>query len=205
MKINSMVVGPLGVNCYFIEKNGKAIIVDPGGNTEDIIKHLDKNNLEPAAIINTHGHFDHIGAVSELSAKLSIPFKIHKDDEFLVSMGSETAKMFGFGEMQIPPVSENIKDGDIIDFEGLSIQVLHTPGHSPGGVCLYVKELESVITGDTLFLESIGRSDFQYGDHDQLISSIKTKILTLDENTKVYPGHGPSSSVGHEKKYNPFL
>lgn len=200
-----MVVGPLGVNCYIVSDNGKAFIVDPGGHAESIVEFLEKNSLEPVAIVNTHGHFDHIGAVVELVKKYDIPFKLHKNDEFLVSHGSETSAMFGFEGMKDPSVTEYLEDGDKLTLEGLEVEVMHTPGHSPGGVCLYIEKLKSVITGDTLFLESIGRSDFPYGDHGQLIGSINSKLMRLDADTKVYPGHGPASSIGHEKSYNPFL
>jgi len=205
MKIDSLVVGPLGVNCYIISKSGKAVVVDPGGDAPSIIKFLDTNKITPVAIVNTHGHFDHIGGVSELAEKYKIPFKLHKDDVFLVSHGSETASMFGFSPTKNPEVTGFISDGEVLDIEGIVINVIHTPGHTPGGVSLFFKELQSVITGDTLFLESIGRSDFPYGNLEQLIKGINTKLMTLDESVKVYPGHGPASTVGHEKKFNPFL
>jgi len=205
MHIDSMVVGPLGVNCYIISKDGKAVIVDPGGNAPDIIKFLETNNLTPAAIVNTHGHFDHIGGIAELVNKYNIPFVLHKDDEFLVSHGAQTSSMFGFSVMENPSVTDYMVDGQELDIEGIKMTVLHTPGHTPGGVSLYIKELGSVITGDTLFLESIGRSDFPYADHSQLINGIRTKLMPLEADTKVLPGHGPASTVGHEKSYNPFL
>lgn len=203
--MDSMVVGPLGVNCYILSDNGKAVIIDPGGHASEIAKYLTKNELTPVAIINTHGHFDHIGGVSELAERYGIPFRLHNGDEFLIAKGSDASTMFGFGVMKNPQITSHLTDGEVINFEGMSINVLHTPGHSPGGVCLYIKELNSVITGDTLFLESIGRSDFPYGDHGQLINSIKSKLMTLDDDVKVYPGHGPASTIGHEKSYNPFL
>jgi len=205
MKIDSLIVGPLGVNCYIISENGKAVIVDPGGHGDSIIKHLEKEGLEPVAIVNTHGHFDHIGAVSQLVAKYDIPFMLHKKDEFLCSHGAETSAMFGFSEMRNPAVTDYLQDGQTVSFAGIDITVIHTPGHTPGGVSLYIKELASVMTGDTLFLESVGRSDFPYADTAQLMNSIRTGLFTLDDDTKVYPGHGPSSSIGHEKNYNPFL
>lgn len=205
MKIDSMVVGPLGVNCYIISDGGKALIVDPGGHAGEIKKFLDKNGMVPQAIINTHGHFDHIGGVAELKEHYKIPFVLHKDDEFLVSRGSETSAMFGFEAMKNPAVDRYLSDGETISLEGLDIEVLHTPGHSPGGVCFFVKNLQTVITGDTLFLESIGRSDFPYGSPDTLIDSIMQKLMTLDDAVKVCPGHGPASSIGHERSYNPFL
>lgn len=205
MKLNTIVVGPLGVNCYIISKDDKAVIIDPGGDAPEIVKFLETNNLVPVAIVNTHGHFDHIGGVDELVKKYDIPFYIHKDDEFLVGHGAQTAMMFGTPAITNPTVTNYLSDEEELELSGINIKVMHTPGHSPGGVALYIKEIASVITGDTVFLESIGRSDFPYASHDQLLNSIKTKLITLPDETKVYPGHGPASSIGHEKEYNPFL
>jgi len=205
MEINSLVVGPLGVNCYIISERGKAVIVDPGGNFEEICGLIDKNRFVPLAIVNTHAHFDHIGAVSQLVEKFDIPFYLHKDDEFLAGHGSETSVMFGFAPNTNPKVTNYLKDGQKLNFDSIEIEVLHTPGHSPGGVSLYVRELGCIMTGDTLFLESVGRSDFPYASSEQLLKSIRTKLMALDPDIKVLPGHGPFSSIGHEKSYNPFL
>jgi glyoxylase-like metal-dependent hydrolase (beta-lactamase superfamily II) len=169
------------------------------------LSYVKDNGLIPLALVNTHGHFDHIGAVSELKKELGLSFYIHKDDEFLLANGASSLQMFGMGTMENPDADEFIKDGQELVFDDIKIKVLHTPGHTPGGVCLYVEEADSVITGDTIFLESIGRSDFPYADHGTLIGSINSKLLSLADETKVYPGHGPASSVGHERKYNPFL
>lgn len=205
MKIDSMVVGPLGVNCYILSDGGEAFIVDPGGHADEIAKFLDSKSLKPVAIINTHGHFDHIGAVAELAERYNIPFRLHKGDEFLVEKGAETSVMFGFKPMEIPEIKSYLEDGEKITLGDMTVEVMHTPGHSPGGVCLYINGLGAVITGDSLFLESIGRSDFPYGDHGSLIQSIKSRLMCLDDSVKVYPGHGPSSTIGHEKSFNPFL
>jgi len=205
MKIDSMVVGPLGVNCYFIIKDKKVIIVDAGGNADDIAEYVKKNGLKPVAIVNTHGHFDHIGGIAELKSRFNIPFYIHKDDEFLLANGAKSTAAFGLGTMENPVADEYIAGDQVLDIEGIELQIRHTPGHTPGGVCIYVEEANALITGDTLFLESIGRSDFPYASHEKLIDSIATEILTLDDVVKVYPGHGPASSVGHERKFNPFL
>lgn len=205
MELNSMVVGPLGVNCYIISEKGNAVVVDPGGHSDEIIDFLESNGLKPLAIVNTHGHFDHIGGVTALIEKYDIPFLLHKDDEFLCSHGAETSVMFGFDKMRNPQVTSYLEDKAELDFEGIKITVIHTPGHSPGGVALYLKDIKSVLTGDSLFLESVGRSDFPYASTEQLLKSIKDGLFTLPDDTKVYPGHGPASSIGHEKSYNPFL
>lgn len=205
MRIDTIVVGPLGVNCYILSEGGSAVIVDPGGDAAEIVRFLESNGLKPAAIVNTHGHFDHIGAIDELMKKYDIPFYIHRDDEFLVGHGAQTAMMFGAPEQVNPSVTNYLEDGQELEIGGVRMKILHTPGHSPGGVSIYLEEISSVITGDTLFLESIGRSDFPYASHDQLIGGIKSKLAVLPDDTKVYPGHGPESSIGHEMKYNPFL
>jgi glyoxylase-like metal-dependent hydrolase (beta-lactamase superfamily II) len=205
MKLESIIVGPLAVNCYIISKGGRAVIVDPGGHSDNIIKYLEKEGLTPSAIVNTHGHFDHIGSVAQLKENYYIPFMLHEDDEFLCSHGAQTSMMFGFEEMSNPAVDSYLEDGQELDIDGIKIKVIHTPGHSPGGVCLYIEEIQSVITGDTIFLESVGRSDFPYASTEQLLHSISQKVFKLPDETKVFPGHGPSSSIGHEKKFNPFL
>ena len=205
MKIDAIMTGPFSVNCCIVSNNGDAVIVDPGGNAADIEAYISDNGLKPLAVVNTHGHFDHIGAISEITKRYGIPFYIHKDDEFLLSQGQKIVKMYGFGTMENPVPDKYIEDGEVLTFGSITIKVLHTPGHTPGGCCLYIEGADSVLTGDTLFHESIGRSDFPYADGKQLTDSIMTKLFALDDNVKVYPGHGGFSTIGHEKQYNPYL
>jgi len=205
MKIEHAQVGPLMVNCYFISEGDKLIIVDPGGSEEIIDDYIKSNKLKPVMIVNTHGHFDHIGAVQYLRKKYDIPFLIHKDDEFLLKMATSSAALFGLPPVETPEVDRNIEDGETVSESGIDIDIIHTPGHSPGGVCLYIKSEKVLITGDTLFARSVGRSDFPYADHGALIKNIKNKIMLLDDDVSVCPGHGEFSSISDEKLFNPFL
>jgi glyoxylase-like metal-dependent hydrolase (beta-lactamase superfamily II) len=205
MNIEIVITGPLGVNTYIIENNGNAVIIDAGGNEEDIEAHLEAKGLKPVALVNTHGHFDHIGAIQPLAAKFGIPFYMHKDDEFLLAQGKKVMQMYGFGDMETPVVTNALEHGQKLELGGINIEIIHTPGHTPGGCCFYIKDMKSVITGDTLFLESVGRTDFPYSSTESLVKSINERLFTLDEATVVYPGHGAHSTIGHEKNQNPFM
>lgn len=205
MHLEIVVTGPLGVNTYILEKNGKAVVVDAGGNEEEIEEYLRSKNLSLTALLNTHGHFDHIGAIAPLMKKFSVPFYMHQDDSFLLPQGQKVMQMYGFGDMETPAVTHGIEHGQKLDLGGIEIEVIHTPGHTPGGCCFYIKELGCVITGDTLFLESVGRTDFPYSSTQSLVDSINNRLFTLDDATVVYPGHGEESTIGHEKNLNPFM
>jgi len=200
--------GPLLVNCYIVgdEKSKEAIVVDPGGNVENILDALKEDDLKVKMIINTHAHFDHIGGNKGLSEATGAGIYIHPDEkEMLMSMNS-MAMHFGTEVEQSPAPAGFLNDGDIIKLgDKLTIQVLLTPGHSPGSICLYIKDENMVIDGDLLFQYSVGRTDFPGGSHAELIKSIKTKLFPLGENVEVYPGHGPPTTLKQEKKYNPFL
>ena len=205
MEIYTLPTGPLAVNTYIIASGDKCAVVDPGGNPENIEKVMNEKGLTPVMIINTHGHFDHIGEVNPLKDKFKIPFLIHEDDVFLLKAASKTAAMYGLPKVDEPKADEYFTDGQVINLNGLDIKVLHTPGHSPGGVCFYIEEGSAVITGDTLFQFSVGRTDFEYGDFKQLEKSIRNKLYVLDDDITVCPGHGSFSSIGAEKNGNPFV
>lgn len=198
--------GPLDVNCYIVgcAVSGSALVIDPGGDGEDIAGTLEANGLKPAAVVNTHGHFDHIGGNAFLLSRYpGIGLHIHEQDLPLLRQAALHAEYWGMPFQSSPEPTHLLHDGDVINFGELSLKVVHTPGHSPGGVSLYCKG--HVFTGDTLFSGSIGRTDLPGGDHDLLISSIKEGILTLPSVTVVHPGHGPETTVGEEKLTNPFL
>ncbi len=205
MIINNIVVGPLEVNCYILgcEDTKEAAIIDPGDNADEIIKVLEKADLKPVYIINTHAHFDHIGSVSAVQEHYNIDFLLHEEDLFLVNNTSTQAKAFGFDPIPKPDVNKFVNDGDKISLGNKVIDVIHTPGHSPGCVCYLIDN--NVFVGDTLFAGSIGRSDLPGGSHETLINSIKEKLFPLEDSTIVYPGHGPSTTIDAEKKHNPFL
>ena len=205
MIIRNVVVGPLDVNCYILgcEDTKVAAIIDPGDNADKIIKLIDKEGLKPVFIINTHAHFDHIGGVKAIQDHFKIDFLLHKDDLFLVDTASEQAAAFGLSLIPKPKVDKFVNNGDKISLGDKVINVIHTPGHSPGGICYHVDN--NVFVGDTMFAGSIGRTDLPGGSYETLINSIKEKLLPLGDSAIVYPGHGPSTTIGNEREHNPFL
>jgi len=207
MILQTLVVGPLEVNCYLIgaESGGDIAIVDPGGDAAIILEAVKKIGRPVSMIINTHCHFDHVGAVSELLRVLKTDYVIHSRERDVLSAMNIQMEMFGFRPVQPPVPTRFLDDDQVFSLGDLSIKVLHTPGHSPGGICLYDSENRELISGDTLFRDSIGRTDLPGGSSKTLINSIKDKLMTLPESVKVYPGHGPSTTIGHELKCNLFL
>ncbi len=197
--------GPLDVNCYIVgcEKTKKAAVIDPGGNVEQILGLLEKHDLTVEMIINTHGHFDHIGGNKGLVEATGAPLLIHRHDSSLLKQARETAAIFGMSANPSPEPSRELVGREELQVGDLSLRVYHTPGHSRGGICLYVDG--HLFSGDTLFAGSIGRTDLPEGDYTQLIYSIKEQLLGLPDDTRVYPGHGPASTIGYEKRNNPFL
>lgn len=182
MIIKAIPAGIYGANCYVIcdEETMEAVVLDPGGDSDYLISQIDKIGAKVKYILLTHGHVDHVGGVVDLKRKYNVPFYIHKADEEMIMMGTEV-----FGDL---PVADGyIKEGDIITFGNLKVKCIHTPGHTPGGVCFLIED--KVFTGDTLFQGSIGRTDFAGGSYEQIISSIVNKILPLGDNVEVYPGH----------------
>lgn len=205
MIVASLTTGPLEVNCYLLgcESTRKAAIIDPGGDAKNILQMLRQHDLSPVMVINTHGHFDHIGGNRSLVDATDCELIIHKDDAPLLQRAAEHAQIFGLSTTRSPEPTRLLDDGDIIELGELSIKVIHTPGHSPGGVCLHVGDY--LFVGDTLFSGSIGRTDLPGGNHQVLIANIKNKLLCLAEETRVCPGHGPMTTIGQEKRSNPFL
>jgi glyoxylase-like metal-dependent hydrolase (beta-lactamase superfamily II) len=205
MIIKTIVVGPLDVNCYIFgcEDTKVAAIIDPGDNADEIIKVIDKEGLKPEFIINTHAHFDHIGGVKAIQEHFKIDFFLHKEDLYLVENASEQATAFGLSPISKPDVNKFVNNGDKISLGDKVINVIHTPGHSPGGVCYHVDN--NVFVGDTMFASSIGRTDLPGGSYETLISSIKERLFPLGDSTTVYPGHGPSTTIENEREHNPFL
>jgi len=210
MKIQKFTFNPIEENTYLLyDESGSCIIVDAGcytrGEQEELVNFIKKNGLIPEKIINTHGHFDHLLGNTFCRKKYHIPFYIHKDD---VDMVAGADSMAGFFGISLEPVSfpeKILKEGDKITLGKSFIEVIHLPGHSPGGVAFYNKEQGFLLSGDSLFSGGIGRTDFPGGDSDKLVNAIKEKILILPEKTIVYTGHGPETTIKIEKESNPFL
>lgn len=205
MNIYRIPAGVYAANCYvvFSDESNEGIIVDPGGDIDDIIKIIDENKVNVKFIVLTHGHGDHIGGVTELKRKYNVPLMVHEDDVELLSDASKNLSLnMVMGSIELIP-DRILKDEDIIEFGDLKALVIHTPGHTKGGICLKIHD--HLITGDTLFKGSIGRSDLLGGDYETLLNSIRTKLLVLPDNTIVLPGHGQQSTIKAEKVSNPFL
>lgn len=197
-------VGPMEANCYILYNPDKreGLIIDPGAEGSHLIKFIKQEKISINYIVNTHGHPDHIGANRKIKEHTNAPILIHQyDAPMLAKSGSVLSFIFPL-ESSSPAADTFIKDGDLIECAGMKLKVLHTPGHTPGGISLLIDD--SIFTGDTLFSGSIGRSDLPGGSPQVLLSSIK-KILSLDENLIIYPGHGPSTTVGQELHSNPFI
>lgn len=205
MIIKTVVVGPLDVNCYILgcEDTKDAAIIDPGDNADEIIKVIHEEGLNPGFIINTHAHFDHVGGVKTIQERFKIDFFLHKEDLFLINNVSEQAAAFGLNPIPKPEVDKFVNNGDKISLGNKFINVIHTPGHSPGCVCYHIDN--NVFVGDTMFAGSIGRTDLPGGSYKMLINSIKERLFPLGDGTIVYPGHGPSTTIENERKHNPFL
>jgi hydroxyacylglutathione hydrolase len=188
-------------NCYLFgsKKTRQVALIDPGDEAGMIKEFIKQHCLEPKFIVNTHGHIDHIGANSEME----LPVYIHeRDANFLTNPLLSLAPFYGKLKGS-PKASRILRDGDEIDISGITLKVIHTPGHTPGGISLYHKGI--VFTGDTLFAQSIGRTDLPYGSQKDILHSIKEKLFQLDEATIVYPGHGDETTIGFEKRNNPWL
>jgi glyoxylase-like metal-dependent hydrolase (beta-lactamase superfamily II) len=205
MIFETLVVGPLQCNCIIVgcEQTHEALVVDPGDEVDRILGVLDYHGLKVAAILHTHAHFDHVGATKPLKDATGAPVYMHKEDLFLYQHLAEQVAMFGLKTPESTNIEHWFKEGDDVRAGTVSAQVLHTPGHSPGSVCFQLSD--KLLSGDTLFAGGIGRTDLWGGSYEQIIQSIRTKLLTLPDDTEVYPGHGPPTTIGREKQYNPFL
>lgn len=205
MNILRIPAGIYVANCYLVysEDDKAAIIVDPGGDADELIDKIETNNLHLKYIVLTHGHGDHIAAVKKIKDRFGVEVLIHEDDAEMLEEGElNLSRKMAMGNIEFK-ADKTIKEGDRLHFGNLEAKVIHTPGHTKGGICLLIEG--SLITGDTLFKGSIGRSDLYGGDFDSLISSIKNKLLQLPDETVVYPGHGGQSTIGYEKRTNHFL
>ena len=200
-----LVVGPLQVNCFILadEKTKEAVVIDPGDDAQEILKIIRDKGFKVKYIVITHGHFDHVGANKALKDATGAELLIHEGDAPVMASASQHSQAFGMNTQSSPRADRYVKHGDIITAGEVSLKVLHTPGHSPGGISLLDQGM--VFTGDSLFAGSIGRTDLPGGDLMTLIRSIKTNLMTLPDDTKVFCGHGPATTIGEERRENPFL
>jgi len=209
MKIDRLILGAYETNCYVLRSSEAVkdcLIVDAGLGAEKLIKFLQEHNLNPVAVVLTHGHIDHIEGVAALRAEFpDIKVYIHNlDAEMLTEPYTNLSAMTG-ADFSVEPADFFLEEQSVIEQADIKLSVLHTPGHTPGGICLYCEDEGIAFTDDALFADSIGRTDFPDGNTEQLLQSIREKLFTLPDETKVYPGHGPITTIAHEKEYNPFL
>lgn len=206
MKIELIPVGPLQSNCYLVydEASLEAVVIDPGDEPEKILKSVHAKNLRVAHIVCTHGHFDHVGAVGRIKQKTAAPVLLHQDDLEIYLRAEDQGNIWGFSIEQPPRPDAFVSEGDEIRAGAVALKVLHTPGHSPGGICLYAEVEGTAFTGDTIFAGSIGRTDFHGGDIEALKESFR-RIVGLPERTQLFPGHGNWSTVGDERETNFFM
>lgn len=205
VRVSCAVVGPIETNCYILscDETRKAVIVDPGGDPDVIEALVERSRLEPTEIVSTHGHSDHIAAAADLKARYGVPYALHGADLDIVRLSVKEAPLWGLGRIKAPTVDRILAAGDVISVGNGRGTVLHTPGHTPGGISILFDGF--VLVGDTLFNRSIGRTDLEGGDLDQLLEAIRTELFTLSDGTVVYCGHGPATTIGEEKRGNPFL
>jgi len=205
IQIVTIPVGPLQANCYLVysPESREALVVDPGDEGETILREIQRLRLEPVMIINTHGHGDHIGANGFIQERFHIPLAIHAGDAPMLTDPAANLSALMGRPIVSPPADRILKDDDTIPFAGGAVEVLPTPGHSPGGISL--RSGSHLLTGDALFKGSIGRTDLPGASLEQLLEGIRRHILPLPDDVIVYPGHGPSTTVGEERRTNPFL
>ncbi len=210
MEIKTFYFNPIRTCCYVAWDDTKeCVIVDPGCNGrrefQRLVDFVAINELKPVKVLLTHGHFDHILGLADTAAQWPVEVYLHPADRALLPQSEEWSRQLGLEMKPYDGPFTDLADGDIIRFGHTELKVLATPGHTPGGVCFYCEADAVVLSGDTLFAGSIGRTDFEEGDLDRLLGGIAKKLMTLDGDTTVLPGHGPATSIGYERSTNPFL
>lgn len=209
MKIDRLILGSFETNCYILRQSEAAkdcLIVDTGLEAGELIDFLKEHTLNPVAVVLTHGHIDHVTGVAVLRQNFSeIKVHIHKLDAEMLTGAKDNLSALSGQTFSTEPADGFIEEGDKIEQANIALEVLHTPGHTPGGISLYSKQDGLIFVGDTLFAGSVGRTDFPAASFAQLIKSIREKLFTLPDETLCLPGHGPSTSIAQEKEHNPFL
>ena len=207
MKVQALTVGPFESNCYLYwnEQTSRGVVIDPGDDAPRILRAIERAAFQPEAILITHGHCDHIAAVSEVKATFDIPILIGRGEEQMLTSADLNLSSAIGDPVTAPPADRLLDDEELVVFSCCALRVLFTPGHSPAEICFLDEREGKLFCGDVLFYGSIGRSDFPGSSHDLLIHSIESKILTLPDGIICYPGHGPQTTVGAERVNNPFL
>lgn len=204
MFLKQLPVGPIDANCFIIGDEDAKIgaIIDPGDEPERIMAEVEKTGLDIKFMISTHGHFDHNGAAKVLKEKHGIEYIVHEEDMTFVTVIKEAGAKWGLEVDDAPEPDRFVEDGDVLEVGSLKLKVIHTPGHSPGGICIYIESEKVLFSGDTLFQRSIGRTDFRLGSMEDLSRSIREKLYVLPDEVVVYTGHGGSTTIGDEKTGN---
>ncbi len=210
IKVEFFTFNPVQENTYLLSnEKGEALIIDPGcyftAEQESLKNHIKSNKLKPVQLLNTHCHLDHVFGNKWVSETYKLPLHLHPLEEKMLQLAPTSGKMYGLSFENYEGELHFIHPGDTIRLGDDELEVIFTPGHSPGSICFYCKKQNFVIGGDVLFLESIGRTDLPGGNHEQLLNSIHSQLFILPDETVVYPGHGSQTTIGHEKKQNPFL
>ena len=206
MKIEKFVTGIISTNCYLVinEETKQTVVIDPAACPSYLMGHMKSEGLQVEAILLTHGHFDHIMGIDDLRREFPVPVYVHEGDrktllDPALNLSSSYTNGYTFDG------ADYIRDGQRLELAGFSFQVIHTPGHTPGGVCYYLESEGVLFSGDTLFQNSVGRTDFPNSSMSDLIRSLREKVMKLPDDVKVYPGHMGETTIGHERKYNPFI
>ena len=210
LQVKKFTFNPFQENTYVLfNENKQAIIIDPGmyelSEFDFFFKYMDDEKLNPILLLNTHTHLDHIFGNAAVMMKYKIPLGFHANEQAVFDAQKETGDRYGLTFVKSPPANFFLKEGEKINLENDSLQILFTPGHSPGSVCFYHEKQQFIISGDVLFQQSIGRSDLPGGHHETLMRSIQTELMSLTNEVMVYSGHGPDTSIGLERMNNPFL
>ncbi|HET6203432.1 MAG TPA: MBL fold metallo-hydrolase [Planctomycetota bacterium] len=205
LRIATIPVGPFVMNCTLLkdEETGKGLVLDPGDEVERVAKGVEREGIEVVALVGTHGHLDHVGRAAELKEALGAPFYFHRDDRWLLENLESQGRMFGLGPLRAASVDRWLEHGDRVEFGSVSLEVIHAPGHSPGSICLLGEG--HLFAGDVLFRGSVGRTDLWGGDWDALERSIRERLFPAGDSIVVHPGHGPETTIGEERRANPFV